>query len=75
MELATLSVLQSFKHFPHHMVVPALRRDFPPPMPHVPEVGTCKIELASTEVLISPLFISIGAVVWQLVLSALEVVI
>lgn len=44
-------------------------------MPHVPEVGTCKIELASTEVLISPLFISTGAVVWQLVLSALEVVI
>lgn len=57
------------------MVVPALRRDFSPPMPHVPEVGTCKIELASTEVLISPLFISTGAVVWQLVLSALEVVI
>lgn len=61
MELATLSVLQSF---PLHMVVPALRRDFPPPMPHVPEVGTCKIELASTEVLISPLFISTGAMVW-----------
>lgn len=55
-ELGTLSVLQSFKHFPHHMAVPALTRDFPPPVPHVPKVGTCKIELASTAVLISPFF-------------------
>lgn len=56
MELATLSVLQSFNHFPHHMAVPAFRRDFPPPVPHVPKAGTCEMELASTTVLISPLF-------------------
>lgn len=52
-ELATHSVLQSFNHYPNHMVVLALSGDFPPPVPHVPKEDTHKIDLASAKVLIS----------------------
>lgn len=53
-ELATHSTLPSFSHYPNHMVVLALSGDSPPPVPHVPEEGPCKIDLVSAKVLIFP---------------------